>query len=600
MASQLIENKLKLLPEKAGCYLMKDVNGKVIYVGKSKNLKNRVRSYFKSSQEGRRAELVKNIADYDIIVVDSDKEAFLLEITLIKKYQPYYNVALKSGTGYPYIEITNEKNPQTRLTSIVYKDKGYYFGPYPNVYAASATLKFIQKVFPLRRCSGYTGRPCLYYHMGQCLGSCFKEVPQSAYDEQIKKIKRFLNGDIQEVKKDLTNKMLQASADLEFERAGELRDQLKYIEETVEKQKIISNDHTQRDIFNYYVDRSWISIQVFFLRQAKLLRRESHMFPLTDETGPEDEFMSFIAQFYAQKNRVKPREVLVPKGIDQDELATAIGIKVRTPQRGQKASLMEMARENAQLKLDDKFRLLELGQRKTKGAQEEIFKALGLPYGSYIESFDHSHIQGADPVSALVVFKDGEPFKTGYRKFKLKGEVEHQNSADEVGNTREVVRRRYSRLLKEHERMPDLILMDGGQIQVEACEDVLRNELNLDIPVAGMVKDDKHRTNHLLYGDPFNSQPFKLIPMDPKSEGFYLMTRIQDEVHRFAITFHRQTHAKNSLVSRLDSIKGIGPKSRTKLLREFGSLKKIKEASIDDLRKAGLTLTQAQAVKISL
>lgn len=600
MASQLIENKLKLLPERAGCYLMKDVNGKVIYVGKSKNLKNRVRSYFKSSQEGRRAELVKNIADYDIIVVDSDKEAFLLEVTLIKKYQPYYNVALKSGTGYPYIKITNEKNPQTRLTSIVYKDKGYYFGPYPNVYAASATLKFIQKVFPLRRCSGYTGRPCLYYHMGQCLGSCFKEVPQSEYDEQIKKIKRFLNGDIQEVKKDLTNKMLQASADLEFERAGELRDQLKYIEETVEKQKIISNDHTQRDIFNYYVDRSWISIQVFFLRQAKLLRRESHMFPLTDETDPKDEFMSFIAQFYAQKNRVKPREVLVPKGIDQDELAAAIGIKVRTPQRGQKASLMEMARENAQLKLDDKFRLLELGQRKTKGAQEEIFKALGLPYGSYIESFDHSHIQGADPVSALVVFKDGEPFKTGYRKFKLKGEVEHQNSADEVGNTREVVRRRYSRLLKEHERMPDLILMDGGQIQVEACEDVLRNELNLDIPVAGMVKDDKHRTNHLLYGDPFKGQPFKLIPMDPKSEGFYLMTRIQDEVHRFAITFHRQTHAKNSLVSRLDSIKGIGPKSRTKLLREFGSLKKIKEASIDDLRKAGLTLTQAQAVKISL
>ena len=600
MANQLIEQKLKLLPEKPGCYLMKDVNGQVIYVGKSKNLKNRVRSYFKSKQEGRRAELVRNIADYDIIVVDSDKESFLLEITLIKKYQPYYNVALKSGTGYPYIEITNERDPQARLTSIVYKDKGYYFGPYPNVYAAQATLKFIQKVFPLRRCTGYTGRPCLYYHMGQCLGACFKQVPKEEYDEQIKKIKSFLNGDIQEVKKDLTQKMTEAASQMEFERAAELRDQLKYIEETVEKQKIISNDHTQRDIFNYYVDHSWISIQVFFLRQAKLLRRESYMFPLTDVTDPEDEMMSFIAQFYNQRNRVKPREVLVPKDLDPDTLAEAIGIPVRVPQRGQKASLLKMAKENAKLKLDDKFRLLELTDRKTKGAQAEIFKALGLPYGSYIESFDHSHIQGADPVSALVVFKDGVPFKTGYRKYKLKGEVEHQNAADEVGNTREVVRRRYTRLLKEHQRLPDLILMDGGQIQVEACEDVLRNELNLDIPVAGMVKDDKHRTNHLLYGDPFRGEEFRLIPIDPKSEGFYLMTRIQDEVHRFAITFHRQTHAKNALTSRLDSIKGIGPKTRTKLLREFGSLKKIKEASIDDLRKAGLTLPQAQAVKLSL
>lgn len=579
---------------------MKDINGKVIYVGKSKNLKNRVRSYFKSKQVGRRAELVKNIADYDIITVSSDKEAFLLEITLIKKYLPYYNVALKSGTGYPYIEITNERNPQTKLTSIVHKDGGYYFGPYPNVYAAQATLKFIQKVFPLRRCNGHEGRPCLYYHMGQCLGACFKVVPKSEYDEQIKKIKSFLNGDIAEVKKSLTEKMEQAAQNMEFERAAEIRDQLKYIEETVEKQKIISNDHTQRDIFNYYVDKSWISIQVFFLRQAKLLRRESHMFPLTDEIDPEDEFSSFIAQFYAQKNRVKPKEVLVPENIDNDSLSEVIGIPVRTPKRGQKLSLMKMAKENAKLKLDDKFRLLELGNRKTKGAQKEIFDALGLPYGSYIESFDHSHIQGTDPVSSLVVFKDGTPFKSGYRKFKLKGEVEHQNGADEVKNTREVVRRRYSRLLKEHKQMPDLILMDGGQIQVEACEDVLRNELNLNIPVAGMVKDNKHRTNHLLYGDPFNGQPFKLIPMDPKSQGFYLMTRIQDEVHRFAITFHRKTHAKNSLVSRLDSIKGIGPKSRNKLLREFGSLKKIKEASIDQLREAGLTITQAQSVKLSL
>ena len=461
-------------------------------------------------------------------------------------------------------------------------------------------MKFIQKVFPLRRCNGYQGRPCLYYHMGQCLGACFRKVPKCEYDEQIKKIKKFLNGDINWVRQDLNQKMEQAAGKLEFERAGEIRDQLKYIEETVEKQKIISNDNTQRDIFNFYVDKSWISIQIFFLRQAKLLRRETKMFPLTDVTDPEDEFASFIAQFYQQRNRVLPKEVLVPSGIDNEALSEVLHVPVRTPKRGQKKSLLEMAEENAKLKLDDKFRLLELGNRKTKGAQKEIFDALGLPYGHYIESFDHSHIQGADPVSALVVFKDGEPDKTSYRKYKLKGEVEHQKGGDEVRNTREVVRRRYGRLLKEHKKMPDLILMDGGQIQVDACLDVLRNELNLNIPVAGMVKDDKHRTNHLLFGDPLNGIPLRLIPLDPKSEGFYLMTRIQDEVHRFAITFHRRTHAKNALSSRLDSIKGIGPKSRNKLLRKFGSMKKIKEASIDELRDAGLSLTQAQSVKLSL
>jgi excinuclease ABC, C subunit len=600
LANQLIENKLKLLPEQPGCYLMKNINGTVIYVGKSKNLKNRVRSYFKSKQVGRRAELVKEIADFDIITVTSDKESFLLEITLIKKYQPYYNVQLKQGTGYPYIEITNEKDPQTRLTSIVHKDNGYYFGPYPNVYAAQATLRFIQKVWPLRRCNGHQGRPCLYYHMGQCLGACFQEVPRSKYEAQIAKIKRFLNGDITQVKQELTEKMQIASGNLEFERAAEIRDQLRYIEQTVEKQKIISNDHTQRDIFNFYVDKSWISVQIFFLRQAKLLRRETKMFPLMDLSDPKDEFMSFIVQFYNQKNRILPREVLVPEDLDNGNLSEVLGVKVRTPQRGTKRDLLKMAKDNAKLKLDEKFRLLELGNRKTKGAQAEIFKALGLPYGHIIESFDHSHIQGTDPVSACVVFKDGEPFKTAYRKYKLKGEVEHQNGADEVGNTREVVRRRYSRMLKEHSRLPDLILMDGGQIQVDACLDVLRNELNCDIPVAGMVKDNHHHTNHLIFGDPINGKPLELIPMDPKSEGFYLMTRIQDEVHRFAITFHRQTHAKNSLASKLDGIKGIGPKSRNKLLKKFGSLKKIKDASVEELQDAGLTLPQAQSVKLTL
>lgn len=600
MANQNIENKLKLLPDCPGCYLMKDLNGKVIYVGKSKNLKNRVRSYFKSKQVGRRAELVRDINDFEIIVVSSDKEAFLLEITLIKKYQPYYNVQLKNGGGYPFIEITNERDPEVKLTSIIKKDKGYYFGPYPNVYAAQATLKFIQKMWPLRRCSGKLGRPCLYYNMGQCLGSCFKEVSSDKYDHQIKQIKCFLNGDITKAKTELIKKMQIASDNLEFERASEYRDQLSYIEQTVEKQKIMLNDKLQRDIFNFYVSQGWISIQILFIRQSKLMRRETKIFNLTDIDKAKDEFESFIVQFYNAKNRLFPNEILVPKGVNASSLAAVLKVRVKIPSRGQKKALLDMAYENSKIKLDEKIRLLELNNLKTKGAQEEIFNALGLPYGSRIESFDHSHIQGTDPVSALVVFIDGMPAKHEYRKFKLKGEIEHQNGADEVKNTREVVRRRYSRMLKEHLVLPNLILMDGGKIQVDACLDVLRNELNVNIPVAGMVKDNCHRTNHLIFGDPTVGEELRTIPLDSKSQAFYLITRIQDEVHRFAITFHRNLHNKNSLASKLDEIKGIGPKSRNKLLKNFGSLKKIREASIEDLKGVGLTLTQAQSVKLVL
>ena len=507
---------------------------------------------------------------------------------------------LKNGGGYPFIEITNERDPEVKLTSIIKKDKGYYFGPYPNVYAAQATLKFIQKMWPLRRCSGKLGRPCLYYNMGQCLGSCFKKVSSDKYDHQIKQIKCFLNGDITKAKTELIKKMQIASDNLEFERAGEYRDQLSYIEQTVEKQKIMLHDKLQRDIFNFYVSQGWISIQILFIRQSKLMRRETKIFNLTDIDKAKDEFESFIVQFYNAKNRLLPNEILVPKGVNVSSLAAVLKVRVKTPSRGQKKALLDMAYENSKIKLDEKIRLLELNNLKTKGAQEEIFNALGLPYGSRIESFDHSHIQGTDPVSALVVFIDGMPAKHEYRKFKLKGEIEHQNGADEVKNTREVVRRRYSRMLKEHLVLPNLILMDGGKIQVDACLDVLRNELNVNIPVAGMVKDNCHRTNHLIFGDPTVGEELRTIPLDSKSQAFYLITRIQDEVHRFAITFHRNLHNKNSLASKLDEIKGIGPRSRNKLLKNFGSLKKIREASIEDLKGIGLTLTQAQSVKLVL
>ncbi|MCH4101107.1 MAG: excinuclease ABC subunit UvrC [Pediococcus acidilactici] len=589
MASEHIEHKLALLPDKPGCYQMKNLNSQIIYVGKAKNLKNRVRSYFKSSHEGKTAKLVSEIADFDYIVTASDKEAFLLEITLIKKYQPYYNIKLKKGTGYPYIKITNEKDPRMQIVSNVRRDGGYYFGPYPNVYAAEETLHFLEKVYPLRRCNGYQGRPCLYYHMGQCLGACFKEVPKEEYDQQIAKIKSFLRGNVAKVKKSLQAKMQQASEAMEFERAAEIRDQIHYIEVTVEKQRIISNDRTPRDLFNFYLDKGWLSIQIFFIRQSRLMKREKRLFPIASDVA--DEFSSFILQFYNNKNKVLPNEILVPEGLDNQIISEILGVPVRTPKRGEKRDLMNLARENAQITLEEKFRLLELDESKTVGAMKEITDALGISEGHRIEAFDHSHIQGADLVSAMVVFTDGKPDKKMYRKFKL-NTVDH---ADEAASTREVIRRRYVRLLKEHQSLPDLILMDGGDVQLNAARDVLVNELSLHIPVAGMVKNDKHKTADLIFGN-----QDQRVQLDPKSQGFYLVQRIQDEVHRFAITFHRQMHAKNSLSSQLDSINGVGPKTRNKLLREFGSLNKIRDAKIEEIEALGISAKVAKTIKISL
>ena len=588
MATQHIENKLKLLPDLPGCYMMKDINSRIIYVGKAKNLKNRVRSYFKSSHEGKTAKLVSEIRDFETIITSTDKEAFLLEITLIQKHKPYYNIKLKRGTGYPYIKITHEKDPQLKIVSQVKKDGGYYFGPYPNVYAATETLQLLQKVYPLRRCNGYQKRPCLYYHMGQCLGACFKEVPQSEYEKQIKKIKSFLNGNVSKIKKELEQKMETASENLEFERAAEIRDQIHYVEMTVEKQKIISNDNTPRDLFAFYMNKGWLSLQIFSIRQARLMKREKRLFPCIDT--PEAELESFILQFYNQKNRILPKEILVPSGMDKETLSEILGIPVKTPQRGQKRDLLEMAQKNARLVLEEKFRLLELDERKTTGAMNEITDALGLPNGHRIEAFDHSHLQGEDLVSAMVCFIDGRPEKTEYRKYKLKN-VDH---ADEAASTREVIYRRYSRLLKEEANLPDLILMDGASIQINAAVDVLHNQLGIDIPVAGMVKNDRHKTADLM------TENDEKIGLDPKSEGFYLLQRIQDEVHRFAITFHRQVRSKNSLASRLERIQGVGPKTRIKLLRNYGSLKNISAASVEDLESLGISKKVAQTIKLSL
>lgn len=589
MASEHIEQKLALLPDLPGSYQMKDLNGKIIYVGKAKNLKHRVRSYFKSEHSGKTAQLVENIADFDFIVTSSEKESLLLEITLIQKYQPYYNIRLKRGTGYPYIKITHERDPKIELVSEVKQDGGQYFGPYPNVYAAQETLHFLQKVYPLRRCNGYQGRPCLYANMGQCLGPCYHEVPTAEYDAQIHKIQRFLDGDTKTVKKTLNTKMMAAAEKLEFERAADLRDQLKFIEATVEKQKIISKDGTPRDLFNFYLDKGWLSVQVFFIRQARLMKREKRTFAIVDT--PEEELTSFILQFYNRKNAILPKEILVPKGVDTKMIAEVLHVAVRTPQRGEKRDLMDLAAKNAQIVLAEKFRLMEMNESKTSGAMQEIADALNIPTIHRIEAFDHSHTQGEEMVSAMVVFEDGVPNKSLYRKYKIKT-LDH---ADERAATMEVIRRRYTRLLKEHGQLPDLILMDGGEIQLNAAREVIEDELGLAVPVAAMVKNDHHKTADLLReeGEPH-------VHLDTKSQGFFLLQRIQDEVHRFAITFHRNLRSKHSLASKLDEINGVGPKTRQKLLTTFGSINKIANASIAELRAVGVTEKVAQAIKISL
>lgn len=577
MASEIIENKLKLLPTKPGCYLMKNEKKDIIYIGKAKNLKNRVRSYFKSSHTGKTARLVSEIRDFEYIITSSDKEALLLEVSLIQKHKPQYNILLKYGTSYPYLKITNERDPQLVVDSEIKKDGGEYFGPYPNVGAAVQTQQLLNKIYPLRRCPKGQKRACLYYHMGQCIGPCDHEVPEEEYEEQIRRIRSFLKGNVKTIKADLKQKMTDASEDLNFEAAAEFRDQISYIEKTVEKQAIISNNFVERDFFHYYMDKGWISIQVFFVRQATLIKREAAMFPCYDP--PEEELMSFILQYYEDNNNMLPKEIYVPAGIDTNLLSDALKTKVHIPQRGEKKKLLDMAYDNSKQALVERFRLIEMKQRKTTGAVKELSEAMGLPYLERIEAFDHSNIQGTNPVSAMVSFKDGKEDKQNYRKFKIKS-VEGSN---EAATTTEVIRRRFTRLLKEDKDLPDLVLMDGGKIQVNAAVDVIENELGLTVPVAGMVKDDKHQTAGLLFGE--DLEP---VVLSPRSQAFYLVQRIQDEVHRFAISFHRNVRSKNSFTSELDNIKGVGPKTRTKLLRHFRSMTRLKEASVEEINQLGI------------
>ena len=575
--NNIIKQKLTLLPDQPGCYLMKDRQGTIIYVGKAKVLKNRVRSYFTGSHDGKTLRLVNEIEDFEYIVTSSNIEALLLEINLIKKHDPKYNIMLKDDKSYPFIKLTAERHPKLIITRKVKKDKSKYFGPYPNVGAANETKKLLDRLYPLRKCSTLPDRVCLYYHLGQCLAPCINDVPEDEYKKMTDEITRFLNGGYKEIKKELTEKMTQAAESLDFERAKEYRDKIAHIETTMEKQKMTMTDFTDRDVFGYAVDKGWMCVQVFFVRQGKLIERDVSMFPIYDE--PEEEILTYLGQFYTKANHFKPKEILIQDEIDLSLAEQLLEVKVLQPQRGQKKDLVKLAIKNAKIALNEKFSLIEKDEERTIKAVENLGEILGIYTPHRIETFDNSNIQGADPVSAMVVFTDGKADKREYRKYKIKT----VKGPDDYESMREVVRRRYSRALKDNLPLPDLIIIDGGKGHIEAVRDVLENELGLDIPLSGLAKDDKHRTSQLLYGN-----PLEIVPLARNSQEFYLLQRIQDEVHRFAITFHRQLHGKSAFQSILDDIPGVGEKRKKLLLKHFGSVKKMKEANIEEFTSLGI------------
>ena len=584
--NERIKNKLALLPNQPGCYLMKDKNGTIIYVGKAKILKNRVRSYFTGSHNTKTERLVSEIVDFEYIVTESNIEALLLEINLIKKNDPKYNIMLKDDKTYPFLKITNEKYPRLVITRKVLKDKAFYFGPYPDVGAANETKKILDRLFPLRKCKpSQTKEPCLYYHLGQCLCPYYFNVDPKVYTKIVDEVKGFLNGGHEKVESEIHQKMIQAAENMEFEKAAEYRDQIRAIETIMTRQKMTNTDLVDRDVFGYAIDKGWMCVQVFFVRQGKLIERDVSIFPFYNEA--EEDFLTYIGQFYQENEHFIPKEVLIPDTIDQLSVEALLDTKVLQPKRGEKKKLVELANKNAAVALNERFDLIARKQERTIGAVERLGNAMNIPTPTRIESFDNSNIMGTNPVAAMVVFIDGKPAKKEYRKYKIKT----VKGPDDYASMREVIYRRYARVIREGLPLPDLILIDGGKGQVDVAKDVLENQLGIDIPVAGMAKNEKHKTNELLFGS-----DLAVVPLERNSPEFFLLQRVQDEVHRFAITFHRQLRSKNSFASRLDEIEGLGPKRKKTLLKEFKSLKNITAATVEELQQIGLPKNVAQNV----
>lgn len=587
--NNLIKSKLELLPTSPGCYIHKDKNGTIIYVGKAKNLRNRVRSYFRGSHDTKTEALVSEIVDFEFIVTESNIEALLLEINLIKENKPKYNIMLKDDKSYPFIKVTNERYPRLIITRQVKKDGGLYFGPYPDVGAANEIKRLLDRIFPFRKCTNPPSKVCFYYHIGQCMAHTICKKDEAYFKSMAQEVSEFLKGQDDKIIDALKGKMAAAAQTMEFERAAEYRDLIQAIGTLRTKQRVMAKDLQNRDVFGYYVDKGWMCVQVFFVRQGKLIERDVNLFPYYND--PDEDFLTYVGQFYQEKSHLVPNEVLIPQDIDEEAVKALVDTKILKPQRGEKKQLVNLAIKNARVSLEQKFNLLEKSVEKTQGAIKNLGRLLQIPTPVRIESFDNSNIMGTSPVSAMVVFVNGKPSKKDYRKYKIKTVV----GPDDYASMREVIRRRYGRVQRDGLTPPDLIVIDGGQGQVNIAKLVIQEELGLDIPIAGLQKNDKHQTHELLFGD-----PLEVVELSRNSQEFFLLQRIQDEVHRFAITFHRQLRSKNSFSSQLDGIDGLGPKRKQNIMKHFKSLTKIKEASVDEIVEVGVPRAVAEAVQRKL
>ena len=569
-----MKQKLSLVPQKPGCYLMKNKDGVIIYVGKAKKLKNRLSSYFRGTHTGKTARLVSEIADFEYMVVGSETEAFILELNLIKKYDPKYNILLRDDKSYPYIELTEEAVPRLLVVRNINRKKNRHaklYGPYPNVSAARSVVNLLNRMYPLRKCRTFQKKPCLYYHIGQCLGYCTYQVSKDKIDEMVRDIQRFLKGDHTLITEKIKSEMLAESMKMNYEKAQELKELLSYIETTLSKQKVEIQDDVDRDIFGYYEEKGYLSIQCFFVRGGKILERHSHIFPLVDEVG--EELTRYIAKFY-EKNVLLPKEILVPDQVDTELLESVLGVTVHVPIRGVKKNMVLMACDNAKIAMNEKFELIQKDEERTTLANQELQNILHLDHLDRIELFDNSNLFGSYNVSGMVVFVDGKPSKNDYRKFKI---TVDQN--DDYGTMREVIYRRYFRVLKDGLTRPDLIIVDGGIGQMHVAREVLAS-LGMNIPVVGLKKDDHHATSKLLAFDPIVE-----IDINKRSNLFYYLERMQDEVHNYTIHYHKQLRSKGALESVLDHVEGIGEKRKKELLKRYRTTTKLKSLSVDELKE---------------
>lgn len=569
----MFKEELSLVPHLPGCYLMKNKDNIVIYVGKSKNLKNRLSSYFQREHTGKTMMLVREIDHFEYIVTNTEMESLLLEINLIKKYNPKYNILYRDDKSYPYIELTSDKVPTLRIIRRinVKKVKNNLFGPYPNVGAARKVVEILNRIYPLRKCKTYEKRECLYYHIGQCLGYCTHEVDENKIKEMKSEIISFLNGNTKVLTDRITEKMKISSDNLDYEKALEYKELLNYINITTEKQKVDLDNSVNIDVASYYTKDNYISIQILFIRGGKLLDRNRNIFPMIDTE--EEEFSRYLSEFY-NKNVSMPKEVLVPDNLNKEVFEEVFKIKFMTPIKGEKKKILDLAYDNARIYYEEQMTYIKRDEDKITNALEELKDKLKLDSVDRIELFDNSNLFGTFNVSGMVVFVDGKPSKNDYRKFKITNDKN-----DDYGTMREVIYRRYFRVLKDGLVKPSLVIVDGGLGQINVAREVI-NELGLDIPVCGLKKDDKHATNVLLGFDPVVE-----IPIDKRSDLFLLLTKMQTEVHNFTISYHKQIRSKGAVSSILDNIEGIGEVRKNKLLKKYKTITKMKEASLEELEE---------------